>query len=32
MLVLLVTSLLPWVGVRFAWVEIHWIAGIVLSV
>jgi formate dehydrogenase subunit gamma len=32
MLVLLVTSLLPLLGVRFAWVEIHWIAGIVLTV
>jgi cytochrome b subunit of formate dehydrogenase len=30
MLVLLATSLLPVVGVRFAWVEIHWIAGLVL--
>src|SRR5690606_34043286 len=30
MLVLLATGLLPVVGVRFAWVEIHWIAGLVL--
>lgn len=30
MFVLLGTSLLPVVGVRFAWVEIHWIAGLVL--
>jgi cytochrome b subunit of formate dehydrogenase len=30
MLVLLATSLLPVVGIRFAWVEIHWIAGLVL--
>jgi formate dehydrogenase subunit gamma len=30
MFVLLGTSLLPVVGIRFAWVEIHWIAGIVL--
>lgn len=32
MFVLLATSLLPIVGIRFAWVEIHWIAGIVLTV
>lgn len=32
MTVLLVTSLLPIVGVRFAWYQIHWIAGIVLTV
>jgi formate dehydrogenase subunit gamma len=31
MFVLLGTSLLPIVGIRFAWVEIHWIAGIVLT-
>lgn len=31
MFVLLGTSLLPVVGIRFAWVEIHWIAGIVLT-
>ena len=30
MFVLLATSLLPLVGIRFAWVEIHWIAGLVL--
>jgi formate dehydrogenase subunit gamma len=30
MLVLLATSLLPAVGIRFAWVQIHWIAGCVL--
>jgi cytochrome b subunit of formate dehydrogenase len=29
-LTLLATSLLPIVGVRFSWVTIHWIAGIVL--
>ena len=32
MTVLLATSLLPLVGVRFAWVDIHWIAGVVLTV
>ena len=32
MTVLLVTSLLPLLGVRFGWYEIHWIAGIVLTV
>lgn len=32
MFVLLGTSLLPLVGIRFAWVEIHWIAGIVLTI
>jgi formate dehydrogenase subunit gamma len=32
MAVLLATSLLPLLGVRFAWVDIHWIAGVVLSV
>ncbi len=31
MFVLLGTGLLPIVGVRFAWVEIHWIAGLVLA-
>jgi formate dehydrogenase subunit gamma len=31
MFVLLATSLLPVVGIRFAWVEIHWIAGLVLT-
>ena len=29
--VLLGTGLLPVVGIQFAWVEIHWIAGIVLT-
>lgn len=32
MLVLLVTAFVPIVGVQFAWVEIHWIAGLVLTV
>jgi cytochrome b subunit of formate dehydrogenase len=32
MTVLLGTSLLPIVGVRFAWYQIHWMAGIVLTV
>jgi cytochrome b subunit of formate dehydrogenase len=32
MTVLLATSLLPIVGVRFAWYQIHWIAGIILTV
>jgi cytochrome b subunit of formate dehydrogenase len=32
MLALLVTAFLPKVGVKFAWVEYHWIAGIVLTV
>jgi cytochrome b subunit of formate dehydrogenase len=31
MTVLLATSLLPIVGVRFAWLEIHWIAGVLLT-
>lgn len=31
MFVLLATGLLPVVGVRFAWVEIHWIAGLLLT-
>ncbi len=31
MTVLLVTSLLPIVGVRFAWYGIHWVAGLVLT-
>jgi cytochrome b subunit of formate dehydrogenase len=31
MFVLLGTGLLPIVGIRFAWVEIHWIAGIFLT-
>jgi formate dehydrogenase subunit gamma len=32
MTVLLATSLLPIIGVRFAWYQVHWIAGIVLTV
>jgi cytochrome b subunit of formate dehydrogenase len=32
MLVLLFTAFLPKIGIRFAWVQIHWIAGIVLIV
>src|SRR4029077_14127168 len=32
MLALLVTAFLPKVGVKFAWVEYLWIAGIVLTV
>lgn len=32
MIVLLVTAFFPIVGVQFAWVEIHWIAGLVLAV
>jgi cytochrome b subunit of formate dehydrogenase len=32
MLVLLFTAFLPKVGVKFAWVKIHWIAGVVLIV
>jgi cytochrome b subunit of formate dehydrogenase len=31
MIVLLVTSLLPVLGVRFAWYEAHWIAGVILT-
>jgi cytochrome b subunit of formate dehydrogenase len=31
MTVLLATSLLPIVGVRFGWYQIHWIAGIILT-
>lgn len=31
MLVLLVTGFLPIVGIKFAWVTIHWIAGVVLT-
>jgi cytochrome b subunit of formate dehydrogenase len=31
MLVLLVTAFLPWMGIQFAWVEIHWIAGLALT-
>ena len=32
MFVLLFTAFLPKVGVRFSWVTIHWIAGIVLTI
>jgi len=32
MLALLLTAFLPKVGIKFAWVEYHWIAGIVLTV
>ena len=32
MFVLLFTAFLPTVGVRFSWVTIHWIAGIVLTI
>lgn len=32
MLVLLATSFLPILGVQFAWVDIHWIAGVILTV
>ena len=32
MLTLLVTGLFPIIGVQFAWVTIHWIAGIVLTI
>jgi formate dehydrogenase subunit gamma len=31
MTVLLATSLLPIVGVRFAWYQVHWIAGVILT-
>jgi formate dehydrogenase subunit gamma len=31
MTVLLATSLLPIIGIRFAWYQIHWIAGIILT-
>jgi cytochrome b subunit of formate dehydrogenase len=31
MIVLLVTAFFPIVGVQFAWVEIHWIAGLALT-
>ena len=30
MLVLLITAFVPWLGLEFAWVTIHWIAGAVL--
>ena len=32
MLVLLVTAFAPVIGIQFAWVTIHWIAGLVLTV
>ena len=32
MIALLLTAFLPKVGVKFAWVEYHWIAGIVLTI
>lgn len=32
MFVLLITAFLPKVGVEFAWVELHWIAGVVLTI
>src|SRR5258708_13659374 len=32
MIALLVTAFLPKVGVQFAWVTYHWIAGIVLTI
>lgn len=32
MLVLLVTSFLPILGVQFAWVDAHWVAGVILIV
>jgi formate dehydrogenase subunit gamma len=32
MVVLLVTSLLPVIGVHFAWYTIHWVAGLLLTV
>jgi cytochrome b subunit of formate dehydrogenase len=31
MLVLLITAFLPWMGIQFAWVTIHWIAGVALT-
>ena len=31
MLVLLVTAFLPIMGIQFAWVTIHWIAGVALT-
>ena len=31
MLVLLVTAFLPIMGIQFAWVTIHWVAGLVLT-
>ncbi|MBK6672227.1 MAG: cytochrome b/b6 domain-containing protein [Proteobacteria bacterium] len=32
MLVLLATSLLPMLGVRFAWYGVHWVSGLLLTV
>lgn len=32
MFVLLVTGILPIIGIKFAWLTVHWIAGIVLTV
>jgi formate dehydrogenase subunit gamma len=32
MIVLLATSLLPIIGVHFAWYSIHWMAGVLLTV
>ena len=32
MLVLLVTAFAPWMGIQFAWVTIHWVAGVFLTV
>lgn len=32
MLVLMLTGFLPILGVNFAWVDSHWIAGVVLTV
>jgi cytochrome b subunit of formate dehydrogenase len=29
---LLITGVLPIIGIEFAWLELHWIAGIVLTV
>jgi cytochrome b subunit of formate dehydrogenase len=31
MLVLLITAFAPWMGIQFAWVTIHWIAGLILT-
>src|SRR5262249_45128659 len=32
MLILLTTAFLPILGVKFAWVDIHWITGLVLTI
>ncbi len=32
MLVLLITAFFPVVGIQFAWVTIHWVAGVILTV